>query len=215
MSINVDNLTVEEMEALEIKLRERKAKARERQAEAYTELRTGFMAKMKDRVYKESSEIEAFANYVRKESTAFLDIMKEYGQVRRAGQMSYILVDGTFKLEVKTNKVKKFDERADLAAERLIEFLRNWIQSKEKGTEDPLYQLAMTFIERDSQGNLDYKQISKLYSLEEKFNSEEYSSIMQLFKESHTVESTATHYYFYEKDEFGVWRKIEISFNRF
>lgn len=213
--LNVDELSIEEMEALEQKIKARKNKAKEQNQAAYLELREGFMAKVKDRVLKEAAEIEAFANFVRNESAGFLNVMKEYGQLRRAGQMGYVLVQGDFKLEVKANKVKTFDERADVAAERLIDFLRQWIKDKDKGADDPLYQLAMTMIERNANGDLDYKQISKLYQLEEKFKSTEYSEIMDLFRESHVVEGSAVHYYFYQKDEFEVWRKIEISFNRF
>ena len=37
---------------------------------------------------------------------------------------------------------------------------------------------------------------------------------MNLFKESHLVEGTATNFYFYEKTDLGVWKKLEPSFNR-
>ena len=77
-----------------------------------------------------------------------------------------------------------------------------------------MYQLAMTLLERNKYGDLDYKSVSKLYDLESKFNDPEYSAIMDLFKESNTVERTATNYYFEERDGRGVWRRIEISFNR-
>ena len=115
---------------------------------------------------------------------------------------------------MKSNKVKKFDERADVAASRLIDFLQTWIQGKEDGADNPMYQLAMTLLERNKNGDLDYKSISKLYDLESRFDDPEYSAIMALFKESHLVEGTATNFYFYEKDTLGVWRKLEPSFNR-
>ena len=72
----------------------------------------------------------------------------------------------------------------------------------------------MTLLERNKNGDLDYKSISKLYELENQFADPEYSDIMNLFKESHLVEGTATNFYFYEKDNLGVWRKLEPSFNR-
>jgi len=214
-NINIDNLSLAEMEKLEAKIKARKNDARQRQETAYIELRHGFMSKLKDRVLKEAMEVEALVAFVRNETAGFLEVMKEYGQLKKEGQIGYKLVDGDFKLEVKANKVKKFDERADVAAERLIDFLLKWIKNKDQGTEDPMYQLAMTMISRNSQGDLDYKQISNLYKWEDKFNDPEYSDIMSLFKESHVEEGIAIHYYFWQKDEFQVWRKIEISFNRF
>ena len=37
---------------------------------------------------------------------------------------------------------------------------------------------------------------------------------MKLFKESHLVEGTVINFYFYEKTDLGVWKKLEPSFNR-
>ena len=77
-----------------------------------------------------------------------------------------------------------------------------------------MYQLAMTLLERNKYGQLDYKSVSKLYDLESKFNSPDYSEIMQLFKESNVTEGSAVNFYFFEKNELGVWHKLEPSFNR-
>ena len=123
------------------------------------------------------------------------------------------VVDGDMKLEVRSNKVKSFDERADLAAERLVDYLKRYAMGRELGTDDPMYQLGMTMIERNRQGDLDYKSVSKLYELEDRFDSE-YTEIMDLFRESNVVYKTAVNYYFHKRDENGVWHRIEPSFCR-
>lgn len=71
-----------------------------------------------------------------------------------------------------------------------------------------------TLLERNRKGDLDYKSISKLYDLEAQFGDPEYSQIMQLFKESNVVNGTAINFYFHQRDERGVWHRIEPSFNR-
>ena len=162
------------------------------------------------------NDVQGFYDWIVGESKAFRNVMREYSQLRmRQGEetATFSVVDGNFKLEVKSNKVKSFDERADLAAERLIDYLKNYIAHSEKGVDDPMYQMAMTLLERNRQGDLDYKSISKLYELESRFD-EEYAAIMQLFKESNVVYKTATNYYFHKRDENGVWRRIEPSFCR-
>ena len=40
------------------------------------------------------------------------------------------------------------------------------------------------------------------------------TEIMQLFKESNVVNGTAINFYFHQRDERGVWHRIEPSFNR-
>lgn len=77
-----------------------------------------------------------------------------------------------------------------------------------------MYQMAMTLLERNKAGDLDYKSISKLYELEDKFDSE-YGEIMVLFKEANVVQKNAVNYYFQKRNpETNVWSRIEPSFCR-
>ena len=144
--------------------------------------------------------VTGFRGWLEKEADAFTKVMKEYGQVKSDEQRSYTITDGDFRLEVKSNKVKGFDERADMAADRLIDYLKRYMQNSEKGSDDPMYQMAMTLLE--------------LYELEDKFD-EEYADIMRLFKEANVVQRNATNYYFSRRNpENGVWTRIEPSFCR-
>jgi len=201
------------LELLEQKRREEKDEKLNKRA-AYEGIRADVVVKIENAVRRVAGDVQSLFAFVVDETEAFRAIMGEYGALKRETQMSYELKEGNFKIEVKSTKVKKFDERADVAASRLIEFLQNWITASQKGSNDPMYQLAMTLLERNKYGDLDYKSISKLYELEDKFSSDEYSAIMQLFRESHLVEGTATNYYFWELNKMGVWVKVEPSFNR-
>lgn len=182
--------------------------------ETYEALRGEFMYDVLTRVNDVEQTVSGFKKWLDGEVTAFTKVMREYGAVKNDGQQSYTITDGDFKLEVKFNKVKGFDERADLAAERLVDYLKRYMEASEKGVEDPMYQMAMTLLERNKTGDLDYKSISKLYELEDKFDGE-YAEIMQLFKEANVVQTTATNYYFSKRNpENGVWSRIEPSFCR-
>lgn len=182
--------------------------------ETYEALRGEFMYDVLTRVNDVEQTVSGFKKWLDGEVTAFTKVMREYGAVKNDGQQSYTITDGDFKLEVKFNKVKGFDERADIAAERLVDYLKRYMAASEKGVEDPMYQMAMTLLERNKTGDLDYKSISKLYELEDKFD-EEYAEIMQLFKEANVVQTTATNYYFSKRNpETGVWTRIEPSFCR-
>lgn len=182
--------------------------------ETYEALRGEFMYDVLTRVNNVEQTVSGFKKWLDGETSAFTKVMREYGAVKNDGQQSYTITDGDFKLEVKFNKVKGFDERADLAAERLVDYLKRYMEASEKGVEAPMYQMAMTLLERNKTGDLDYKSISKLYELEDKFDGE-YAEIMQLFKEANVVQTTATNYYFSKRNaETGVWVRIEPSFCR-
>ena len=56
--------------------------------------------------------------------------------------------------------------------DRLIDYLKRYMQNSEKGSDDPMYQMAHDPAGRNKMGDLDYKSISKLYELEDKFDEE-------------------------------------------
>jgi len=213
-TIDLSKVSAAELEAILEQKRQEEHENKMNKRTAYEGIRADVVLRIEQKVRQVTSDVMGLFAYVSEETGAFRGIMAEYGMLRSTEQLSYTLKEDNFKIEVKTNKIKKFDERADIAAARLIEFLQAWIAEKPKGTDDPMYQLAMTMLERNKYGDLDYKQVSNLFELEEKFNNKEYSEIMSLFRESHLVETTATNFYFWQKTHLGVWVKLEPSFNR-
>lgn len=207
------NLSEEDADDLLKALQEKQKQAKVNKREAYETLRKDFMKDVKTSLIAIRDEVVQFKEAMDKNSDAFREVMAEYGQLRHDDQQGFTIIEGDFKLSVKFNKVKQFDERADMAAQKLIDYLSAYIEKSDKGVEDPIYQLAMSLLERNRQGKLDYKSISKLYELEDKFD-EEYKIIMDLFRESNVVQSTVTNYYFWQMDEKHVWHKIEPSFCR-
>ena len=210
--------TLKGMSAADRKALLEELRAEERQAtrdrrEAYESIRAQFMHEVKGHLLPLVENVREFRDWIEREAEGFYAIMREYGQLRKEDQSSFTIVDGDMKIEVRSNKVKTFDERADMAAERLMEYLKAYVAGSEKGYDDPMYQLAMTLLERNRQGDLDYKNISKLYEMEDRFD-EEYKSIMSLFRASDTVTKTATNFYFAQRDKGGGWRRIEPSFCR-
>ena len=176
--MDISKLSKEEKAELLRKLKEEEKTESIQRKETYEALRHQFMFDVESKLMPVVNDVQGFYDWIVGESKAFRNVMREYGQLRmRQGEetATFSVVDGNFKLEVKSNKVKSFDERADLAAERLIDYLKNYIAHSEKGVDDPMYQMAMTLLERNRQGDLDYKSISKLYELESRFD-EEYAA---------------------------------------
>lgn len=212
--IDLSKLSQAEKKELLSKLNEDVVKESQRRKDAYEGLRMEFMCRIKTAVYKYMEEGRQFKKWLREESEAWFEIMNEYGKLKREEQLGFQLKDENFMFQVKGNRVKGFDERADIAEKRLVEFLNDYVKNSEKGTKDPMYKLAMMMIQRNEQGDLDFKSISRLYELEGDFNSIEYSEIMSLFRESNAIEKTVINFYFEEKNNYNVWRKLEPSFNR-
>ena len=204
-TVNIKNLSKEERAKLLAELQNEEKQSRIQRRETYESLRAELMHSVEERLQRVAADVQSFHQWLQGEVE---------GQLRKSDQRSYTITDGNFRLEVASNKVKGFDERADLAAERLIDYLKRYMQQSEKGADDPMYQMAMTLLERNKAGDLDYKSISKLYELEDKFDSE-YAEIMRLFKEANVVQKNAINYYFSKRNpETNVWQRIEPSFCR-
>lgn len=213
--IDLSQMTAEEKKALLAQLNADANESRQAKRDAYESLRAEFMHRVEEFLVNVTADVKDFKQWLEKESEGFISVMRDYGQLKNADQRNYTITDGDFRLQVASNSVKGFDERADMAAERLVAYLKNYMQKSEKGQEDPMYQLAMTLLERNQRGDLDYKSISKLYELEDRFGDQEYKDIMTLFKESNVVQKTAVNYYFFRRHkETGVWMRIEPSFCR-
>ena len=213
--IDLSQMTAEEKKALLAQLNADANESRQAKRDAYEGLRAEFMHRVEEFLVNVTADVKGFKQWLEKESEGFISVMRDYGQLKNADQRNYTITDGDFRLQVASNSVKGFDERADMAAERLVAYLKNYMQKSEKGQEDPMYQLAMTLLERNQRGDLDYKSISKLYELEDKFGDQEYKDIMMLFKESNVVQKTAVNYYFFRRHkDTGVWMRIEPSFCR-
>lgn len=213
-TVNIQNLSKEERAKLLAELQNEEKQSRIQRRETYESLRAELMHSVEERLQIVAADVQNFHDWLQGEVEGFVGVMRDYGQLRKRDQRSYTITDGDFRLEIASNKVKGFDERADLAAERLIDYLKRYMKKSEKGADDPMYQMAMTLLERNKSGDLDYKSISKLYELEDKFDSE-YSEIMSLFKEANVVQKNAINYYFSKRNpETNVWRRIEPSFCR-
>ena len=213
--VDISKLTAEERQALWQQLNAEAKTDRINRRDAYEGLRADFIHRIEEKTEQVIADNRAFKQWLEQEAEAFVKIMREYGQVKGDDQRNYTITDGDFRLQVSSNSVKGFDERADLAAERLIDYLKRYMSKSEKGQDDPMYQMAMTLLERNKVGDLDYKSISKLYELEDKFGDPEYAEIMQLFKESNVVQKNAVNFYFWRKDQkTGVWIRLEPSFCR-
>ena len=187
-------LSAEQQEELLRTLTANKQQSELDKRNAYESIRTSFGRNVKDEVVRVALSVKKFRDWLDKESEGFKEVMAEYGKLRSKEQRGYTLVVDDFKLEVKSQDVKGFDERAELAAQRLMEYLGAYIDKSEKGEDDPMYQLCMNLLERNRNGKFNYTSISKLYQLEGKFNDEEYTSIMNLFRESNVTKETVVSY---------------------
>ena len=213
--MDISKLSKEERMELLRTLKEEENNEKISRREAFEGIQAKFIYDVKKRFIEYLQHGKDFMSWLRGESETYMEVLKEYGKLKRGDeQIGFSVRDDDFKMAVKGSRVKGFDDRADIAEKRLVDFLNEWIGESDDNRKNPMYKLAMKMIQRNEAGDLDYKSISALYDLEEDFNSPEYSEIMSLFRESNTVEGTVIRFYFERKDKYNNWSKVEPSFNR-
>lgn len=213
-AIDTKALSAEERTALFLQLQAERQEESNRRKEAFEAIRKDFIREVKQRFMGYLDHGRDFKEWLRGEAETYFSVLKDYGKLKRDDQIGFKVNDDDFSIQVKGARVKKFDERADIAEKRLVEFLNAWIENNNGGAKNPMYKLAMSMIQRNEMGDLDYKSISRLYELEPDFNDPDYSEIMALFRESNVVEGTSINFYFETKDKYNNWKKVEPSFNR-
>ena len=212
--MDIDKLTEKERDALLIRLSAKKKQDAINRKRNYQKARAKFITSVERRLRKYVKDGKAFKEWLRVEAETYYNMLKDYGELKREEQLGFTVNSENFRIQVKGNRVKRFDERADIAVKRLMDYLDGWIKRIGNGDGNPLYKLAMSLLQRNEYGDLDYKSISRLYELEGDFNDPEYSEIMQLFRESNTVEGNVIRFYFEERDELNRWKRLEPSFNQ-
>jgi hypothetical protein len=160
-----------------------------------------------------SAQILEFKEQSLRKANEFRNTMLEYGELRggadNKGSFEFKDASDTFKVVVKTNTIKGFDERADMAEQHLKTFLESFVKKRDKLT----YNMIIKLLERNVKtGKLDISNINRLYTMEEEISNEEFTKAITLFKESYQDKRTATYIQFYHRSEAsGQWLPVVLN----
>lgn len=135
----------------------------------------------------------------------------EYGQLRKgeANKGNFEIKNDNFKITFSSQVRKCFDERSELAEEKLKKFLGSFVKKRDKD----LHDLVLSLLERNPKsGDLDISNIQRLYKLEDRFDNDDWREAIRLFKESYNPEGTAYYVRFFNKDEQNGWQLINLNF---
>lgn len=135
--MNIDNLSEKELSDLLAKISAEKKRKADAKRKNYQKLRTKFLASVEKRVRRYVKDGQELKEWLRQESESYYNALKEYGELKRDEQLGFTVNNDTFRVQVKGNRVKRFDERADVAEKRLIDYLKNGLPRRVKEKEIP------------------------------------------------------------------------------
>ena len=141
---------------------------------------------------------------------AHYELMKEFGEVKsnHKGNFQLKSTDGEFKVEFSNHMIKEFDERAELAADHLNEFLAAHVKKRSEAD----YNMIKGFIEKKND-KFDVGLVGRLFQMENNYDHPSWKKAIDLFRASYVEVDSAQYIRFFKKNEqTGAYENINLNF---
>ncbi len=138
------------------------------------------------------------------------ELMKEFGEVKSDSKGNFHLKteDGEYKLEFSNHMIKEFDERAELAAQHLEDFLLTLI----KKNDTSIYEYLKGVTEKKND-KFDIKLVGRLFKMEDKFDHPSWRKAIELFKAAYVEVDSAQYIRFSKQNaQTGAYENINLNF---
>lgn len=208
---SIEDMTQEEIEAVLDKKRAAKARQQEKEKAAYEQARDKTVSDIMQKAlgYHEAMrQFKAFCHTTMEEQAVSLD---QYGKMSAKSKGGFSITDSTGNLRVTRRRDTEphWDERSVKAAELIKSFLSDTIKKRDLD----LYEILMGFLEKNSNGDMEYARVMNLYQHESKFNDARWQEGLRLIKESYTTHLKAFGYEFKNKGADGKWQNVLLNFS--
>lgn len=200
-------MTIEELEAELNARKQKEAQKREQKRIQYESLKKSVINDLATTADHLSAQIQSFKTKAFSDLGSLFGLLKDYSKRHQDGKGNFKIEDEHFKIQYKRQGKGVFDERSHQAERHIIDFL----SSKYKGDLDTK-DLIMSLLERKN-GALDILLVQKLYSLEDRFDDENWKEGIRLLKESYSFSLSKDYISFFKKNENNEWEGINLNFS--
>lgn len=199
---------------LEQMLKERKkqeALKAEKEKQAYEDGRDEMIEKViltAKTLFRELGEFKTFCHIEMDKQAVKLS---EYGKIRSNSKGGFSVTDknDTMRVTRRRDTEPVWDERSGKAVELIKEFLGDAIKKRDI----KMYEILMSFLERNANGDLEYGRVMDLYKHEDKFDDPRWKEGLKLIKESFSNHLKGYGYEFKVKGEDGKWENLYLNFS--
>jgi hypothetical protein len=206
-TIDLSQLSAEELEAALAQKKENDRQERENKRINYEALKSDTIKDLAPFAASLSEMIETFRDKAFKELGTLYGLLQEYSNRHKDGKGNFQIEDDKFKIQFKRQGKGVFDERSVQAEKHIVDFINNRF-----GGDDDTRDFIMLALERRN-GDLDNLQVQKLYSMEDRFNYENWREGIRLLKESYSYNHSKDYISFYKKGDNNEWQGINLNFS--
>jgi hypothetical protein len=214
---NMEHLVdISKMTAAELKEWTKKADAKERAKEEkerieYEKSRDVLVENVITTAKTLFNELSEFKLYCHIEMDKQAIKLSDYGKLRSnsKGGFSVSNSDDTMRLTRRRDTEPSWDERSTKAVELIKSFLGDTIKKRDLN----MYEILMSFLERNAKGDLEYSRVMDLYKHEHRYDDERWKEGLKLIKESFSNHLKGFGYEFKIKGTDGKWQNLSLNFS--
>ncbi|AZI53875.1 DUF3164 family protein [Epilithonimonas vandammei] len=203
----LQEFTAEELEAALAQKKEAERIGREQKREAYEALKKDTIADLAPVANDLSLQLMRFRDKAFSQLGTLYELLQDYSKRHQDGKGNFTIEDDEFKIQFKRQGKGTFDERSEQAEKHIIDFLNTKYQG-DLDTKD----LIMSLLER-KKGDLDINMVQKLYSMEDRFDDENWREGIKLLKESYSFKHSKDYVSFFKKGRNNQWEGINLNFS--
>jgi len=206
-TIDIKQLSTEELEAALAQKKEAERKERENQRKSYESLKKETIEDLAPVAEELSRSILRFRDKAFTQLGSLYELLQDYSKRHQDGKGNFKIENEEFKIIFKRQGKGTFDERSEQAEKHIIDFL-NTKYDGDIDTKD----LILSLMER-KKGDLDINMIQKLYSMEDRFDDENWREGIRLLKESYSFKHSKDYISFFKKGRNNQWEGINLNFS--
>lgn len=203
--------TEDELEAMLAQRKRERIKKEQKEREAYEKKRDFNIRELMSNAIGLADILSTFKTDTHKMMDDQFNALSQHGGIRANSKGGFTVYnsEGTYKITRTRSTKPIWDERSAKAIELIADFLKDTVKKRDVKT----YEVLMTFIQRNQNGDLEYSKVMDLMQHRDKWEDERWVKGLQLIEESYSVHLRGYGYEFYRKDAEGKWEQLQLSFS--
>lgn len=202
--------TIEQLEARLRRMKDDDKKKKEKARKDYITKRDTITENIITTAKQLFTELSEFKTYCHVNMDEQAKSLAEYGELKSTSKGGFSITnsEGDMRVTRRRDTEPTWDERSLKAIELIKEFLGDTIKKRDI----KLFEILMSFLERNDKGDLEYSRVMDLYKHEDKFDDPRWKEGLRLIKESYSSHLKGFGYEFKVKGDDGKWKSLLLSF---
>lgn len=208
---DLSGLTTAQLKELLASREKEEREAQEKARKAYEKDRDRIVSDLMAEAAYLAERMEVFKKKCHEVMDAQAVKLEEYGEIRSnsKGGFSVTHSAGNLRITRRRDTEPYWDERGTKAIALVKEFLYDTVKKRDIKT----FEVLMSFLERNKNGDLEYSKVFILLQHESKWDDPRWKEGLRLLKESYSINLKGYGYEFKSLDDEGKWENLKLNFS--